>query len=56
MKDKNKGSFLFVNSQLLNCVFQGDANRSYSDEDQSSSNIEDLDQFQEVQEGSGTVA
>ncbi|NWS68226.1 CAC1I protein, partial [Crotophaga sulcirostris] len=31
---------------------EGDANRSYSDEDQSSSNIEDLDQFQEVQEGS----
>uniref|UniRef100_A0A663MN27 Voltage-dependent T-type calcium channel subunit alpha n=1 Tax=Athene cunicularia TaxID=194338 RepID=A0A663MN27_ATHCN len=34
----------------------GDANRSYSDEDQSSSNMEELDQFQEVQEGSGTVA
>uniref|UniRef100_A0A8C8AU89 Voltage-dependent T-type calcium channel subunit alpha n=1 Tax=Otus sunia TaxID=257818 RepID=A0A8C8AU89_9STRI len=34
----------------------GDANRSYSDEDQSSSNVEELDQFQEVQEGSGTVA
>ncbi|NXP79250.1 CAC1I protein, partial [Ramphastos sulfuratus] len=31
---------------------EGDANRSYSDEDQSSSNMEDLDQFQEVQEGS----
>uniref|UniRef100_A0A8C8AW24 Calcium voltage-gated channel subunit alpha1 I n=1 Tax=Otus sunia TaxID=257818 RepID=A0A8C8AW24_9STRI len=35
---------------------EGDANRSYSDEDQSSSNVEELDQFQEVQEGSGTVA
>ncbi|KAF1396424.1 Voltage-dependent T-type calcium channel subunit alpha-1I, partial [Spheniscus magellanicus] len=31
---------------------EGDANRSYSDEDQSSSNMEELDQFQEVQEGS----
>ncbi|KAI6079391.1 Voltage-dependent T-type calcium channel subunit alpha-1I isoform X2 [Aix galericulata] len=31
---------------------EGDANRSYSEEDQSSSNIEELDQFQEVQEGS----
>ncbi|XP_077639536.1 voltage-dependent T-type calcium channel subunit alpha-1I isoform X3 [Lonchura striata] len=31
---------------------EGDANRSYSDEDQSSSNIEEFDQFQEVQEGS----
>ncbi|XP_067998590.1 voltage-dependent T-type calcium channel subunit alpha-1I isoform X1 [Melanerpes formicivorus] len=31
---------------------EGDANRSYSDDDQSSSNMEDLDQFQEVQEGS----
>ncbi|NXF33283.1 CAC1I protein, partial [Nyctibius bracteatus] len=31
---------------------EGDANRSYSDEDQSSSNVEELDQFQEVQEGS----
>ncbi|KFO73065.1 Voltage-dependent T-type calcium channel subunit alpha-1I, partial [Cuculus canorus] len=31
---------------------EGDANRSYSDEDQSSSNMEDLDQCQEVQEGS----
>lgn len=37
-------------------VFQGDANRSYSDEDQSSSNMEELDQFQDVQEGSGTIA
>uniref|UniRef100_A0A8C0EZ05 Calcium voltage-gated channel subunit alpha1 I n=1 Tax=Bubo bubo TaxID=30461 RepID=A0A8C0EZ05_BUBBB len=27
---------------------EGDANRSYSDEDQSSSNVEELDQFQEV--------
>ncbi|NWW89755.1 CAC1I protein, partial [Rhynochetos jubatus] len=34
---------------------EGDANRSYSDEDQSSSNMEELDQFQEVQEGSGTL-
>uniref|UniRef100_A0A8C3R588 Calcium voltage-gated channel subunit alpha1 I n=1 Tax=Cyanoderma ruficeps TaxID=181631 RepID=A0A8C3R588_9PASS len=34
----------------------GDANRSYSDEDQSSSNMEEFDQFQEVQEGSGTIA
>ncbi|RMC03174.1 hypothetical protein DUI87_20368 [Hirundo rustica rustica] len=31
---------------------EGDANRSYSDEDQSSSNVEEFDQFQEVQEGS----
>ncbi|NXE25424.1 CAC1I protein, partial [Ardeotis kori] len=31
---------------------EGDANRSYSDEDQSSSNMEELDQFQEDQEGS----
>uniref|UniRef100_A0A672TQJ4 Calcium voltage-gated channel subunit alpha1 I n=1 Tax=Strigops habroptila TaxID=2489341 RepID=A0A672TQJ4_STRHB len=31
---------------------EGDANRSYSDEDQSSSNMDELDQFQEVQEGS----
>ncbi|KFP55023.1 Voltage-dependent T-type calcium channel subunit alpha-1I, partial [Cathartes aura] len=31
---------------------EGDANRSYSDEDQSSSNMEELDQFQEIQEGS----
>ncbi|XP_059703858.1 voltage-dependent T-type calcium channel subunit alpha-1I [Haemorhous mexicanus] len=31
---------------------EGDANRSYSDEDQSSSNMEEFDQFQEVQEGS----
>uniref|UniRef100_G1NIE1 Calcium voltage-gated channel subunit alpha1 I n=1 Tax=Meleagris gallopavo TaxID=9103 RepID=G1NIE1_MELGA len=31
---------------------EGDANRSYSEEDQSSSNVEELDQFQEVQEGS----
>ncbi|KFW03312.1 Voltage-dependent T-type calcium channel subunit alpha-1I, partial [Fulmarus glacialis] len=31
---------------------EGDANRSYSDEDPSSSNVEELDQFQEVQEGS----
>ncbi|XP_064310046.1 voltage-dependent T-type calcium channel subunit alpha-1I isoform X2 [Phalacrocorax carbo] len=31
---------------------EGDANRSFSDEDQSSSNIEELDQFQEIQEGS----
>ncbi|NXJ81085.1 CAC1I protein, partial [Trogon melanurus] len=31
---------------------EGDANRSYSDEDQSSSNMEELDQFQETQEGS----
>ncbi|PKK29913.1 calcium channel, voltage-dependent, T type, alpha 1I subunit [Columba livia] len=31
---------------------EGDANRSYSDEDQSSSNMEELDQFQDVQEGS----
>ncbi|NWX15030.1 CAC1I protein, partial [Aegotheles bennettii] len=31
---------------------EGDANRSYSEEDQSSSNMEELDQFQEVQEGS----
>ncbi|NXI91525.1 CAC1I protein, partial [Psophia crepitans] len=31
---------------------EGDANRSYSDEDQSSSNMEELDQFQEVPEGS----
>ncbi|NXD79520.1 CAC1I protein, partial [Halcyon senegalensis] len=31
---------------------EGDANRSYSDEDQSSSNMEELEQFQEVQEGS----
>lgn len=37
-------------------MFQGDANRSYSEEDQSSSNIEELDQFQEVQEGSGMIA
>ncbi|NWU05978.1 CAC1I protein, partial [Cephalopterus ornatus] len=29
---------------------EGDANRSYSDEDQSSSNIDEFDQFQEVQE------
>uniref|UniRef100_A0A8B9SNG9 Voltage-dependent T-type calcium channel subunit alpha n=1 Tax=Anas platyrhynchos TaxID=8839 RepID=A0A8B9SNG9_ANAPL len=35
---------------------EGDANRSYSEEDQSSSNIEELDQFQEVQEGSGMIA
>uniref|UniRef100_A0A672TN49 Voltage-dependent T-type calcium channel subunit alpha n=1 Tax=Strigops habroptila TaxID=2489341 RepID=A0A672TN49_STRHB len=34
---------------------EGDANRSYSDEDQSSSNMDELDQFQEVQEGSGTA-
>ncbi|KFO95985.1 Voltage-dependent T-type calcium channel subunit alpha-1I, partial [Calypte anna] len=33
---------------------EGDANRSYSDEDQSSSNMEELDQFQEVLESSGT--
>ncbi|NXK07215.1 CAC1I protein, partial [Herpetotheres cachinnans] len=31
---------------------EGDANRSFSDEDQSSSNMEELDQFQEDQEGS----
>ncbi|NXV80632.1 CAC1I protein, partial [Atlantisia rogersi] len=31
---------------------EGDANRSYSDDDQSSSNMEEVDQFQEVQEGS----
>ncbi|KAM4671007.1 voltage-dependent T-type calcium channel subunit alpha-1I isoform 1-T1 [Amazona ochrocephala] len=31
---------------------EGDANRSYSDEDQSSSNMDELDQFQEAQEGS----
>ncbi|NXJ70115.1 CAC1I protein, partial [Rostratula benghalensis] len=31
---------------------EGDANRSYSDEDQSSSNMGELDQFQEAQEGS----
>ncbi|XP_071587356.1 voltage-dependent T-type calcium channel subunit alpha-1I [Heliangelus exortis] len=31
---------------------EGDANRSYSDEDQSSSNMEELDQFQEVLESS----
>ncbi|NWU35455.1 CAC1I protein, partial [Hylia prasina] len=31
---------------------EGDANRSYSDEDQSSSNMEEFGQFQEVQEGS----
>ncbi|NXL84925.1 CAC1I protein, partial [Alectura lathami] len=31
---------------------EGDANRSYSEEDQSSSNVEELDQFQEVQQGS----
>ncbi|XP_042745684.1 voltage-dependent T-type calcium channel subunit alpha-1I [Lagopus leucura] len=31
---------------------EGDANRSYSEEDQSSSNMEELDQFQEIQEGS----
>ncbi|XP_064511214.1 voltage-dependent T-type calcium channel subunit alpha-1I isoform X2 [Pseudopipra pipra] len=30
---------------------EGDANRSYSEEDQSSSNVEEFDQFQEVQEG-----
>ncbi|NWQ61199.1 CAC1I protein, partial [Neopipo cinnamomea] len=30
---------------------EGDANRSYSDEDQSSSNMDEFDQFQEVQEG-----
>ncbi|KFV75725.1 Voltage-dependent T-type calcium channel subunit alpha-1I, partial [Struthio camelus australis] len=30
---------------------EGDANRSYSDEDQSSSNVEEFDQFQDVQEG-----
>ncbi|XP_071406178.1 voltage-dependent T-type calcium channel subunit alpha-1I [Pithys albifrons albifrons] len=30
---------------------EGDANRSYSDEDQSSSNMEEFDQFQEIQEG-----
>uniref|UniRef100_A0A803YRJ4 Voltage-dependent T-type calcium channel subunit alpha n=1 Tax=Meleagris gallopavo TaxID=9103 RepID=A0A803YRJ4_MELGA len=35
---------------------EGDANRSYSEEDQSSSNVEELDQFQEVQEGSGMIA
>uniref|UniRef100_A0A8B9G829 Voltage-dependent T-type calcium channel subunit alpha n=1 Tax=Amazona collaria TaxID=241587 RepID=A0A8B9G829_9PSIT len=40
---------------FLICVFQGDANRSYSDEDQSSSNMDELDQFQEAQEGSGTI-
>ncbi|NXO45060.1 CAC1I protein, partial [Locustella ochotensis] len=33
---------------------EGDANRSYSDEDQSSSNMEEFDQFQEVQESSDT--
>ncbi|XP_010226900.1 PREDICTED: voltage-dependent T-type calcium channel subunit alpha-1I-like [Tinamus guttatus] len=31
---------------------EGDANRSYSDEDQSSSNVEELDQLHDVQEGS----
>ncbi|XP_063252022.1 voltage-dependent T-type calcium channel subunit alpha-1I isoform X2 [Prinia subflava] len=31
---------------------EGDANQSYSDEDQSSSNVEEFDQFQEAQEGS----
>ncbi|KYO36290.1 hypothetical protein Y1Q_0024060 [Alligator mississippiensis] len=31
---------------------EGDANRSYSDEDQSSSNAEELDRFQDVQDGS----
>uniref|UniRef100_A0A8C0U4E9 Voltage-dependent T-type calcium channel subunit alpha n=1 Tax=Cyanistes caeruleus TaxID=156563 RepID=A0A8C0U4E9_CYACU len=45
-----------VISNFYICVFQGDANRSYSDEDQSSSNMEEFDQFQEVQEGSGTIA
>lgn len=37
-------------------MLQGDANRSYSEEDQSSSNMEELDQFQEIQEGSGMIA
>uniref|UniRef100_A0A7M4FMQ6 Voltage-dependent T-type calcium channel subunit alpha n=1 Tax=Crocodylus porosus TaxID=8502 RepID=A0A7M4FMQ6_CROPO len=32
---------------------EGDANRSYSDEEQSSSNVEELDRFQDVQDGSG---
>lgn len=34
-------------------LFQGDANRSYSDEDQSSSNMEDFDKFQDSQDVSG---
>ena len=34
-------------------VSQGDANRSYSDEDQSSSNMEEFDKFQEGLESSG---
>lgn len=34
-------------------VSQGDANRSYSDEDQSSSNMEDFDKLQEGLDGSG---
>lgn len=34
-------------------VSQGDANRSYSDEDQSSSNMEELDKFQEGLDSSG---
>uniref|UniRef100_A0A8C3LQ48 Voltage-dependent T-type calcium channel subunit alpha n=1 Tax=Chrysolophus pictus TaxID=9089 RepID=A0A8C3LQ48_CHRPC len=41
---------------FLICMLQGDANRSYSEEDQSSSNMEELDQFQEIQEGSGMIA
>lgn len=34
-------------------VSQGDANRSYSDEDQSSSNMEEFDKFQEGLDSSG---
>lgn len=37
------------NSQVFAFIFpmQGDANRSYSDDDQSSSNIEEFDKFQD---------
>lgn len=34
-------------------VSQGDANRSYSDEDQSSSNMEEFDKLQEGLDGGG---
>lgn len=43
------------NADLCQCelISQGDANRSYSDEDQSSSNMEDFDKLPEGLDSSG---
>lgn len=42
-------------ADLFQCelIFQGDANRSYSDEDQSSSNMEEFDKLPEGLDNSG---